>query len=248
MDNRYIDKVIGEMKPFFDENGFTSFEDYGYNNDKKAVKVEYNNDKQMYVLLLADVDEEGKIGEFSEITSWLFDDTQLERDAESVGIDFTETLRENMGIKVTRKVNANIDLPTVQKGDKYGIPAFTKKVLDTFPQFKEPYKEYIEKYGNFLYLNFFGTYLVPQIKETLKDKSKKSIKKISDMVEPAYAQGDNDTVNAVVACLAAACYNDEATTNAVNEMLSENVHFKAAVNEFTSVIKSKKQIREVLVK
>ena len=68
------------------------------------------------------------------------------------------------------------------------------------------------------------------------------------MVEPAYAQGDNDTVNAVVACLAAACYNDEATTNAVNEMLSENVHFKAAVNEFTSVIKSKKQIREVLVK
>ena len=248
MDNRYIGKVIEEMKPFFDENGFSSFEDYGYKNEKKAVKVQYDDARQMYLLLASDIDEQGGMGEFSEIEAWLFDDTQLERDAESVGIDFVETLRKNMGIKVARTTNGNIDLPTVQKGDKYGISAFSKKVLDTFPQLKEPYKEYIEKYGNFLYLNFFGTYLVPLIKETLKDNSKKSKKKILDIVEPAYAQGDKDTVNVAVVCLAAACYNDETTANAVNDMLSENTHFKAAVSEFTSVIKSKKRIREVFVK
>lgn len=248
MDNRYIDKVIGEMNPFFEENGFEGFEDYGYKNAKKAVKVEYNEDRQMYLLWLADVSEEGEVGEFAEAQSWLFDDSQFERDAESVGIDFTETLRQNMGIKAVRKVNGNIDLPTASKGDKYNITVFSKKVLDTFPQFKEPYKEHVAKYGNFLYLNFFGTYLIPQIKETLKENNKKAYKKIFDMVEPAYAQGDKDTVNAVVACLAAACYEDEATTNAVNTMLEENGHFKQAVNEFIGVLKSKKQIREILIK
>ena len=36
MDNRYLDKVIAEMQPFFDENGFKSA-DGVYKNDKKAV-------------------------------------------------------------------------------------------------------------------------------------------------------------------------------------------------------------------
>ncbi len=249
MDNRYIGKVISEMQPFLDENGFVSLEDYTFKNDKKAVKVEYSETRQMYLLLCADISEDGSIGEFSEIEAWLFDDSQFERDAESVGIDFVDTLRKNLGIKVRRSVNNSaVDLPTAQKGDKYTVSVFTKKVLDTFPQYKESYKEYVAKYGNFLYLNFFGKYLVPQIKQTLNESTKKSTKKILDMVEPAYMDGDRDTVNAVVACLAAACYDDEKTKTAVFDMLSENTHFKAAVEAFIPVLKSKKQIREILVK
>ncbi|MCQ2455164.1 MAG: hypothetical protein MJ090_03365 [Clostridia bacterium] len=248
MDNRYIGKVIAEMEPFFSENKFENFGENCFKNDKKAVKVEYSDARQMYLLLTADIDEEGNIGEYIEAEAWLFDDSQLERDAESVGIDFVDTLRKNMGIKVKKTANNNIDLPTAKKGDKYNITSFTKKTLDTYPQLKEPYKEYVAKYGNFLYLNFFGTYLVPLMKETLKEGNKKSLKKILDMVEPAYMQGDKDSVNTAVACLAAACYGDEAVTAAVNNMLSENAHFKSAVNEFIPIIKSKKQIRETLVK
>ena len=38
MDNRYYDRVIEEMQPFFDEQGFKSEEDGSFKNDKKAVK------------------------------------------------------------------------------------------------------------------------------------------------------------------------------------------------------------------
>ncbi len=248
MDNRYIDTVISEMQMFLDENGFEKTEDYTFKNKKKAVKVDYSEERQMYLLFSADIDEDGKVGEFSEIEAWLFDDSQFQRDAEAVGIDFVDTLRKNLGIKNNKRVNLNIDLPSSQKGDKYTVLSFTKKALDTFPSLKDEYKVYIEKYGNFLYLNFFGEYLVPKIKAELLNGDKKSAKKIFDLVDPAYKLGDKDTVNAVVACLAAASYENEKASESVAKILQDNSHFLSGVEAFKKVLKSKKQIREILIK
>ncbi|MCQ2451451.1 MAG: hypothetical protein MJ080_05705 [Clostridia bacterium] len=247
MDNRYLGKVINEMTPFIEEQGFKTCETGEYKNEKKSVKVEYNEAKQQFVLLVADVDEEGKIGEFGEISAWLFDDSQTEKDAEAVGIDFVDTLRKNMGVKIAQKQNLQVDLPTAT-GDKFTISAFAKKVLDTYPQLKDEYKNYVAKYGSFLYLNFFGTYLVPLLKETLGEKTKKSGKKVLELIEPAYVKGDNDTSNVAIACLAAACYNDDKITEAVNNLLADNVNLKMSVVSFGNVLKTNKKLRNILVK
>ena len=248
MDNRYIDVVINEMKPFLDENGFSSCDGGGYKNGKREIKVSYSDERQMYILLIADIDDEGNVGEFSEKAAWLFDDSQNQKDAESVGIDFTETLRQNMGITVKRSSASNVELPTASKGDTYNISSFTKKALDTYPQLKDAYKEYVSKYGNFLYLNFFGEYLVPSVKSTLGEKTKKSQKKILDLVSEAYVSGDKETVNAVVAVIAAACYKDSEATETVNGIFADNLHLKSAVASFVSVLNKKKKIREILIK
>ncbi len=247
MDNKYLENVIKEIKPFLDENGFVSDSIGSFKNDKKSVKVSYSDERQSFVLLMADVLEDGQIGEYSEASAWLFDDTQNEKDALSVGIDFTETIREKMGIK-NKAVNRAVDLPTASKGSALNISGFTKKVLDVYPQFKDTYKEYVQKYGNFLYLNFFGTYLVPQIKSELTQNTKKSVKKVLDLLENGYVTGDKETVNAIVAVLAAACYKDETVTANANEMLKDNTHFKSALNAFIPVLSSKKKLKEVLVK
>ena len=89
LDNRYIGKVLEEMTPFFEEQGFKEVKIGEYKNESCAVKVDYDEARQMYVLSVA-----GEEGDYAEISSWLFDDSQSERDAGSVGIDFTETLRE----------------------------------------------------------------------------------------------------------------------------------------------------------
>ena len=85
MDNRYYDKVIGEMKDFFEENNFRA-EDKVFKNDHVSVKIEYDEKAQTYNLLVAEIEEE-KIGEYSVASVYLFDDSQLERDAAAVGID-----------------------------------------------------------------------------------------------------------------------------------------------------------------
>lgn len=247
MDNRYLQNVIDEMQPFFDENGF-KLEGEVYKNDKKAVSVEYNDDRQTYVLKTADIAEDGSY-ELCEANAWLFDDTQNAKDAESVGIDFTSTLRAELGIKHTRSIsNASVDLPTVSKNGTYNVTAFTKKMLDIFPTLKEDYKAHVAVYGNFLYLNFFGEKLVQQIKAVLLENNKKNVKKLFDALQNGYLQGDRDTVNAIVAVVAAACVNDETVKANVLTALADNKHFADSVTQFIPVIVNNKKLKGALLK
>ena len=248
MDNRYLQNVIDEMQPFLTENGFKEADGI-YKNETKVVAVEYSDERQMYVLKTADIAEDGSY-ELTETSSWLFDDSQNAKDAEAVGMDFSSTLKDQLGIKHTRSSSfANaIDLPSASKDGTYNITAFTKKVLDVFPALKDDYKEHVSVYGNFLYLNFFGEKLVPQIKTILLENNKKSVKKVFDVLQTAYVQGDRDTVNTVVAILAAACVNDEtAKANAI-AALGENKHFIDSLTEFIPVISSNKKLSAALLK
>ena len=246
MDNRYLANVIAEMQPFFDENGFKEV-DGVYKNAKKAASVEYSDERQMYILKTADIGEDGTF-ELSEANAWLFDDSQNAKDAEAVGIDFTTTLKAELGIKSKRVASVAVDLPTASKDGTYNVTAFTKKMLDVFPVLKDEYKAHIAVYGNFLYLNFFGEKLVPLIKSVLLENNKKSVKKLFDVLQNGYLQGDRDTVNAIVAVVAAACANDDTVKSNAVAALGDNKHFVDSVTQFIPVILSNKKLSAALLK
>ena len=248
MDNRYFENVIKEMQPFFDQNGFKEI-DGVYKSDKKVTSVEYNDERQMYILKTADIAEDGSY-ELAEANAWLFDDSQNAKDAEAVGIDFTSTLKAELGIKHTRSATAAsaVDLPTASKDGAYNVTAFTKKMLDVFPVLKDEYKAHVARYGNFLYLNFFGEKLVPQIKAVILENNKKNVKKLFDVFQNAYLQGDRDTVNTVVAVIAAACVGDDKVKENVISALGENNHFIDSLTQFIPVISSNKKLSAALLK
>lgn len=246
LDNRYYENVIKEMQPFFDENGLKTNGD-AFTSDTKSVLINYDENRQMYTLSVADV-ADGEVGEYKEVSAWLFDDSQNARDAISVGVDFTTTLRKELGIKIKRAVNNNIDLPTASKNGVMNISAFTKKMLDVFPALKEEYKQHIAIYGNFLYLNFFGEHLVPRLVRLFEEGTKKQIKKFYDVFEDAYAKGDRDTVNVMVSLLTAAAYKNEKVTAGINAMLAENPHFLNAFQAFIPLFAKNKKLISALVK
>lgn len=248
MDNRYYENVINEMQPFLDEQCFALKEDGSFLNSKKSVKINYADERQMYVLSVADVAEDGIIGDYAEVNAWLFDDSQNAKDAQSVGIDFINSLRKELGVKVKRNISADIDLPTASKSDTINITGFTKKILDIFPALKADYKMHVGKYGNFLYLNFFGEFLVPQLKELFTQGNSKQIKKFYDFYKDAYAKGDRDTVNVTVALLCAASYENETATASIREMLKDNAHFLMSYNNFISAFAKNKKLKKALLK
>ena len=128
MDNRYYEKVIEEMQPFLDEQGFKAQKNGNFKNDKREIKIAYDEGRQMYVLSAADIGEEGD-GELKEIDAWLFDDSQNAKDAASVGVDFTATLRKNMGIRLKRTADgSNVELPSFSKGGSVTVTGFAKKM------------------------------------------------------------------------------------------------------------------------
>ena len=247
MDNRYYDRVIEEMQPFFDEQGFKSQEDGSFKNDKKSVKVRYDESRQMYTLSAADI-EDGNIGESTENNACHLDARQTAKDAASVGIDFTASLRKSLGIKVKRTASAEVELPSLSKSGSITITGFAKKMLDFFPSIKEDYKNHIAQYGNFLYLNFFGEYLVPQIKSVIASDNKKQIKKLFDLLDDLYVKGDRDTVNTIVAVLCAAAYNDEKATAAVRLALASDKHILSSFDKFLTVHPKSKKLSAALLK
>ncbi len=247
MDNRYLDKVIGEMKPFLEEQGFKS-NGNNFESDEKIIAVNFDDARQMYVLCVAQKSDEGE-PTFSEISAWLFDDSQNEKDAISVGIDFVATLRKELNVKVKRNTNvSSIDLPTASKSDTMNIAGFTKKMLDIFPVLKDEYKSHISIYGNFLYLNFFGEHLIPLMINLFETGTKKQIKKFYDVLEDGYVKGDKDTVNVMVAVLCASAYNNETVKKAIKEMLAENKHFLISFEGFLPVLSKNKKLMKALVK
>ena len=246
MDNRYFENVIKELEPLFDENGITE-KDGVFVSENKAISVNYNEQRQMYTLSVADITD-GNIGEYKEINSWLFDDSQNAKDAASVGIDFANSLRKEFGIKHTRLANANVELPTAVRGDVMNISGFAKKMLDIFPALKDEYKNHIAVYGNFLYLNFFGEFLVPRLVRLFEEGTKKQIKKFYDVAEDAYVKGDKDTVNTLICVLAAAAYKNEKVTNEIKEMLSQNSHFLNSFENFVPTFSKNKKLLSALIK
>ena len=249
MDNKYIDKVIGEMKPFLDEQGFALKDDNSFLGENKAFKVEYKEEKQMYILSCAEV-QDGNIGEYTQLDAWLFDDSQNAKDAQAVGIDFTGSVRKALGIKPKRNIAQDIDvaLPSMNKSGSITVSGFAKKLLDIFPVLKDEYKAHVAHYGNFLYLNFFGEKVAPVLKELIKENNKKQIKKIYDLFNDVYVHGDKDAVNAEIILLCAVAYNDEVAKNNIDEMLSENTHFYQGFNNFLSVFKTNRKLKNTLIK
>ncbi|MBO7519787.1 MAG: hypothetical protein J6T73_03325, partial [Clostridia bacterium] len=186
-------------------------------------------------------------GEYREISAWLFDDSQTERDAASVGIDFTETLSSNLGVKRNSRAERIVDMPSSQK-DGGDIASFTKKMLDVYPQLKDPYRAHVAKYGNFLYLNFFGEMLVPLLHSAFYSGDKRAAKKVVSVFESTYITGDKDTVNAMLAVIAAAVCDDSAALANLSEALGENKHMLRGITELIPKIKKNKKLSAALLK
>lgn len=240
MDNRYYGKVIEEMSSFFEENGFKPSEN-GFVSDSRSVKIEYDEEKQIYKLLVADV-AEGKVGEYELASAYLFDDSQNEKDAAAVGIDFVDTLRKKLGIKSARKnIGTDIEIATIRKGDAVTITTLTTKILAIYPALKDIYKQEVSEKGRYLYLDFLTTYAVPKIRQTLDSGNKKTIKKLVESLTELFIQGDNDTTTMIVALFVSAIGKNEGRFRAAAEHMEKCTNLIASINNQISLLSKNKK-------
>ena len=89
---------------------------------------------------------------------------------------------------------------------------------------------------------FNGGYLIPQ-----KHNNKKQVKKIYDLLADIYVHGDKEAVNAELALLCAAAYDDETVENNIYEMLSVNNHFLQGFGNLLISFKSNKKLKVTML-
>ncbi len=243
LENRYLDVIISEMSAFFEQNGFAESEGV-FKNDKKALKIEYDEERQIYKLLAADV-ADGAAGEYAIISSYLFDDSQTKNDAVSVGIDFVDSARKALGVKSGRRTVGGAELPTANT-NTVNVGTLTAKLLANYPELKDTYKYEVDKKGKFLYLDFYTTYFVPRVRETLDAGNKKATKKLIDMLCEIFVEGDRASVNLVIALLAAAIGTSGERFKAATDKMEDCPHLVSSVNNEISVLVKNKKLQKAL--
>ncbi|MEE0945766.1 MAG: hypothetical protein U0M42_02915 [Acutalibacteraceae bacterium] len=238
----YYDVLLKNLSSFFEENEITALEDGSFGAKDKKFKISYNEQNKCYELSFAEEN-----GEFSVISSYLFDETQREKDVESVAIDFTETLRKQLSI-AKKRVASSVSLPTSDSGENATLSGLTQKLLAFFPQNKEIYKTEVANQGRFLATKFYKEYFIPDIKALLSSGNKKQIKKFYDAMTEIFINGDEETVTFTVACISAAVYDSEELKETAKAQTTDCASFYSNIYHFCGQLKSDKKLRATLIK
>ena len=201
MINKAFEIIIKELTPFLELQKMSKqdSEDYVYANDSKAVKVSYDNERKIFNLEMADL-EEGQEVSFKKYASFLFDEGHTEKDARAIGVDFDETLKDLFGIKVSAlSSRSQVAIPKKNSSNTTpNVDALCGKFLSLYPQYKDLYKDDVAKYGAFLYEDFFTKTAAVKLNELANDSSaKKNYNKMLEFLDQYFVDGDL-TVQSVI--------------------------------------------------
>ena len=250
MNSQVQERILEQLNGIIETAGFKANEDKTeFKNEKLAFKISHNEEKKLLLLDLAEVGENGEVGEYSNASSWLFENPEELRDAESAGMDFFDTLKGKLGMKSTRiNRNGEIAMPSKEKsGNSFNVEALCAKLLAIYPNLKDEYKNHVAEYGSFLYVDFFKTHIVPQIEKLLDENNKKALKKVFPVLDDLYINGDRTVQNVIVGVvLCGAVKNNQSRYDAAMEALAEHQFLKVAFFNIMNRYKKDKALKAML--
>ena len=197
MNENALKIILNELEPVFSAQKLVrqQGDEVVYTNSTHAVKIWYNEDRKLFMLDLAVLNGEESV-DFVNKSMYLFDEGHNDKDAKSVGSDFADTLNDAFG--VTQKRRVSVDLPSkAAPGSTPGEDAFCNRFLTLYPQYKEKYKEDVEKYGDFLYERFFSETAAVKLNELMASGDKKAIIKMLQMLDEFYVDGNFDVQSTI---------------------------------------------------
>lgn len=187
--------ILKEISPLLTEKGYaekTQGEQTNFVGESKAVSVAFNEEKKLFELRCCGVTDGELDGEWKILSSWLFADDATDKDARSIGRDFSDSLLEELGIKPTLNKN-KIALPDKSAGgDTPTSEALTQRFLTLAPQYKDTYREHVAANGTCYYVEFLETTATPHMRKLLEENNKKQLEKMMDMLNEIYCSGTKE--------------------------------------------------------
>lgn len=249
MNFKYEQELKELLTPLFNELELKPCDDDIYLKDDFAVKLDYDEEKQLVVLKAAKP-QEGESLQFITLSEYLFDSGSSERDLKAVAIDFEETLRSELGVK-RAKGTSKIALPTrAAQGETPTIEAFTKVFLDMCPKNRDDYRLMMEVNGSFLYVEFYKKFGVQRMKELAHGgaKTEKQLGKFLNFLNKYFLEGDRYVIATITTVImAGAFYNDRETFETViKPRISEDKYFLSAAEASIDYAAKHKKLQAVL--
>ena len=191
-----------------------------YTGEETAYSVLYYYDKKHMVMRTCSMTEDGPDNEWKTIGTWMFDPaTDKEREAESIGNDFAESVSGPVFVqasKVQKKKKKNTD-------DGSGDPLFfSKRLVGLFPELKDEIKAEEDGYEQFRGVAFTREFIVPKVERLLARNDKSEIDKLSEILSAQYGYCDLDT-RSIITMVILNSVTDEAKIKALRENMSDEL-------------------------
>ena len=235
MINKAFEIVNKKVDSALSEQGFTRQNVSGtnsnelvtlYTGETTAYSVIYYKDKKHIVMRSCSMTEDGPDNEWKTIGTWMFDPaTDSEREAESIGNDFAESVSAPKFVQTTKqkKKKKNSD-------DGSGDPVFfSKRLVAVFPELKEEIRTEEESYEQFRAVTFTREKIVPKVAELLERNNQKEVDKLAEVLSSQYSYGDIDT-RPLITMIILNSITDEEQKEAISREMSEDLQkaWKAA--------------------
>ncbi len=155
-----------------------------------AYSLLYHTKRQSFVLRSASLAEDGKPGDWRELSAWLFDMKTGDRaDAESIINDFLEVVRgpKRVAMVQQRKKSA--------KGEDRNVDPlfFINRLVHIFPEMKEELNQEKITYGQVRYIAFLKASALPRAEDLIRRyPDSEPAEKLCALLEDMYKNGDMD--------------------------------------------------------
>lgn len=155
-------------------------------------------------------------------------DTCDDRDIKYIVNEFRETLEKHFGKKaVQKRSKSNMPKPVSKSAAKNGIAAYDANTLGSrfttlFPELREAYRLNVEKYGEFLPVEFFENQGGNRaVQDTLRGKDQGKIKKMINLFNDIYEDGTNETQSLLCVTILGSLENDREMLGKAEEFMSD---------------------------
>lgn len=162
-----------------------------FTSENLAYSVVYYKKKEQMVLRSCTMTEDGPDNEWKTLATWLYDElVGTQKDAESIANDFVECVSNSVAIKRAKQIKQK------KKKDDDGTadPKFlAKRFVTFFPELKDEIKNEEDCYFPFRGATFAKEHIAPKIDMYIKRSNKAEVKKLADVFNLQYGNGDIDT-------------------------------------------------------
>lgn len=212
--------------PLKERGGGACFIDY--TGDKGKLRLLYSEGKIFLLLGEKDApDEDDK--EFKRLSAMLMIlEEYNERDVKSAVNELCDTLDDNFGVKQLAKKNNKMPATVSKSAAKSGAMSYdpltlASRIVSVYPELKAPFKENMERYGEFLPEDFFVTQANALILETIRANEPKQMKKLFNQFVDIYDNGTNVTQNLIVVTILGSIHNDPVLMKNIMPYLSDEM-------------------------
>lgn len=212
--------------------------------ENKALRIEHYDNK----INLLCAEKEGGVtdADYGKVAHSLLDlGTADDKDIRYIANEFSELINERFG-KNASPAKKKVKLPTpvskaaAKNGDAcYDSNTFANRLSVLYPELREPYKNNIEKYGEFLPEEFFKEFGAPVIISVIKENNPQKMRKLFNLLNDIYDDGTNEIQDIIAVTIFGQLNNDqELLANCVDYMSADMISPVIQVNKYLAKSKS----------